>query len=121
MENKRNKLEVKILDDTIDRETYQRLHTDFNNKITNLNDLIQEIENNANMDIDLIEEVLAFTRNIHTTYLQAPKFLKRHYLRFFFEKFVVKDRKIVEIVYTPIFSVLQENHAVIIRVTQLRD
>src|SRR5258708_470388 len=121
LENKRNKLEVKILDDTIDRETYQRLHADFNDKITNLNNLIQEIENNANVDIDLIEEVLAFTRNIHATYLQAPQFLKRHYLRFFFEKLVVKDRMIVKIVYTPIFSVLQENHAVIISDLQLRD
>jgi len=121
LENKRNKLEIKMLDDTIDRETYQRLHTDFNDKISNLNALIQEIENNANLDVDLIEEVLAFTRNIHTTYLQAPQFLKRHYLRFFFEKLVVKDRKIIKIVYTPIFSVLQENHAVIIRTSQLRD
>ncbi len=79
------------------------------------NNLIQEIENNANIDINLIEEVLAFTRNIHATYLQAPKYLKRHYLRFFFEKLIVKDKKIEKIVYTPIFSVLQANHAVIIK------
>lgn len=121
LEKKRNKLEIKILDDTIDRDTYQRLHTEFNDKISNLNDLIQEIENNANMDVDLIEEVLAFTRNIHDTYVRAPQFLKRHYLRFFFEKLWVKDRKVVKVVYTPIFSVLQENHAVIIKTIGLRD
>ncbi|HEV2339628.1 MAG TPA: recombinase family protein [Patescibacteria group bacterium] len=121
LEIKRNKLEDAVIDGTIDREAYQRKHTEVNDKITNLNNLIQEIENSANMDVNLIEEVLAFTRNIHTTYLQAPKFLKRHYLRFFFEKLIVQDKKIVKIVYTPIFSVLQENHAVIIRDFLLRD
>src|SRR5258708_4065940 len=119
LETKRNKLEDAVIDGTIDREAYQRKHTEINDKISNLNNLIQEIENNANLNINLIEEVLAFTRNIHTTYLHAPQFLKRHYLRFFFEKLVVKDRMIVKIVYTPIFSVLQENHAVILTKTQL--
>ena len=118
LETKRNRLEDKMLDETIDRETYQRKHAEINDKITNLNNLIQEIENNANLDIGLIEEVLAFTRNIHATYLQAPQFLKRHYLRFFFEKIFVENKKIAKVVYTPIFSVLQANHAVII--TQLK-
>lgn len=121
VETKRRKLEDKMLDETIDRDTYQRLHEELSDKITNFNNLIQEIENNANLDINLIEEVLAFTRNIHSAYMHAPQFLKRHYLRFFFEKLFVKDKKIAHVIYTPIFSVLQENHAVIITKTQLRD
>jgi len=70
-------------------------------------------------DVNLIEEVLSFTRNIYKTYKLAPKFLKRHYLRFFFEKIYIKNKKISRITPTPIFAILQENQEVIITNNQL--
>ena len=72
------------------------------------------------IDINLIEEVLAFTRDIYKTYREVPLFLKRHYLRFFFEKIMVKNGKIFETKPTPIFAVLLDNQQVIIRANQLR-
>lgn len=89
------------------------------NKIYKLNERIQELESKGNIDINLIEEVLSFTKNIHKTYKEAPPFLKRHYLRFFFEKVFVKNKKISKIQPTPIFAILRENHQVIIRKHQL--
>lgn len=119
LELRRNNLEDALLDGTIDRDTFKRRHSELQQQILNLDDQILELDNKSKIDIDLIEEVLAFTRNIHQAYLEAPQFLKRHYLRFFFEQFVVKNRKIYKVVPTPIFKILKNRHEIIIRNVQL--
>src|SRR5437667_9234804 len=60
-ETKRNKLEDIILEGTIDRDTYKRKHAEIQEKITNLNMQIQDLDDKSSVDIDLIEEVLSFT------------------------------------------------------------
>ncbi|OQY69199.1 hypothetical protein B6D29_00090 [Microgenomates bacterium UTCPR1] len=115
LETRRNKLEDSLLDETIDRETYKRKHNELELKIQNAESRVKEIEDSCRIDMNLIEEILSLTRNIYKTYIDAPPFLKRHYMRFFFERFEVKNRVIINAVPTPIFLVLQENHAVIIR------
>ncbi|MBU0708811.1 recombinase family protein [Patescibacteria group bacterium] len=120
LEAKRNRLEDRLLDGTIDRETFKRKHSGLKSKILNFDEQIQDLEGKSFVDVNLIEEVLAFTRNIYKTYKEAPIFLKRHYLRFFFEKIIVKNRRVSELIPTPIFAVLQENHQVIIREGWLR-
>src|SRR3989344_74155 len=115
LELRRNKLEDNLLDGTIDRETYRRKHSEIQLKIQVADANLKEIEDSCSIDMNLIEEVLAFTRNIHQTYIEAPKFLKRHYMRFFYERFEVKNKVIVKTIPTPIFLKLQANHAVIIR------
>ncbi|MBI2600474.1 recombinase family protein [Candidatus Daviesbacteria bacterium] len=114
LETKRNKLEDALLDATIDRDTFKRKHTEIHDKILNLEAQIQETDAQSQIDIDLIDEVLAFTRNIYQTYKDAPTYLKRHYLRFFYEKLIVRNKEVVEAVPTPIFLSLQANQAVII-------
>jgi len=114
LELKRNRLEDNLLDGTLDRDTYKRKHTEIESKINNLTSDIQTIESQSKIDMDLIEEVLAFTRDIYKTYIEAPPFMKRHYLRFFYEEILVKDKQIHDVVYTPIFASLQANREVII-------
>lgn len=113
LEAKRNKLEDALLDATIDRDSFKRKHSELQDKILNSEAQLQEIDSQNKIDIDLIDEVLAFTRNIHQTYSEAPDFLKRHYLRFFYEKMVVKKKEIVEVVPTPIFASLINSQAII--------
>lgn len=91
----------------------------FKNKIHKINERIQGLEHKSNIDINLIEEVLSFTKDIYKTYKQAPKFLKRHYLRFFYEKIFVENKKISRIQPTPIFAILRENKGVILADNQL--
>ena len=120
LETKRNKLEDSLLDEAVDSETYKRLHVKIQDKIYAINDRIEELEDKANIDTNLIEEVLSFTRNIYKTYKNSPAFLKRHYLRFFFEKLYVKNGVISRVEPTPIFAILQENQQVIITKGWLR-
>lgn len=121
LELRRNNLEDAMLDGTIDRESFKRKHGEIQQQIVNLDNQILGMDNKGKIDIDLIEEVLAFTRNIYKTYIDAPKFLKRHYLRFFFEKIIVKNRKICKVVPTPVFKILKNRHEIIIRKAWLRD
>lgn len=120
LETRRNALEDALLDGAMDREAYKRKHSEIEGKIINLEECVQDIENKARVDVGLIEEVLAFTRNIHKGYIEAPQFLKKYYLRFFFEKIVVKDKKIYRAIPTPIFAVLKNSHEIIIREARLR-
>lgn len=115
LEARRNKLEDAMLDGTIDREAFRRKHTELQEQILNLDNQLIELDNKSKVDVDLIEEVLAFTRNIYQTYKEAPDFLKRHYLRFFFEKLTVKDKRIIEVTPTPVFKTLINTHKIIIR------
>ncbi len=121
LEMRRNKLEDALLDGTIDRDTYRRKHEEIKLKIQSTDEHLQELEASCNIDMDLIEEVLAFSRNIYKTFVDAPPFLKRHYMRFFYERFEVKNKTIINAVPTPIFLVLQANHAVIFRASGLPD
>lgn len=114
LEGKRNKLEDGLLDGTIDRETYKRKHIEVEGKIQNANNQLTEIDNQSRVDMGLIEEVLALTRNIYMTYVSAEPFMKRHYLRFFYEKLKVKNKQVVEVVPTPVFATLRQNYLVII-------
>lgn len=119
LEGKRNKLEDALLDGTIDRTVFKRKHEELQTAIDAIEEQFCDIENRKRIDINLIEEVLAMTRNIVETYRTAPPFLKRHYLRFFYEKIFVKNRTIDHVVYTPIISSLQDNKGVIISPLQL--
>lgn len=121
LETKRDRLEDALLDGTIDRDTFKRRHEKIQQQILALDGQVIEMDNKGKLDVDLIEEVLAFTRNVHQTYIDAPDFLKRHYLRFFFENFEVRKRRIYKVNYTPIFKTLQNTHKIIIRRAQLRD
>lgn len=115
IEVKRNKLENLLVDETIARDVFKRQHARFQEKIDQLDNQLSELEAKRQIDVNLIDEVLALTRNIHQTYLDAPMHLKRHYLRFFFEGIFIKDKRIAKAVETPLFCALRRQEKVIIR------
>ena len=115
IEEKRNRLEDLLVEGTITREVFKRQHAKFQNGINNLDSQLSELEAKHQIDVKMIDEVLALTRNIYQTYLDAPDYLKRHYLRFFFEGIYIKDKRIAKVVETPLFSTLRRQEKVIIR------
>lgn len=115
LEAKRTTLEDRLLDNTIDRNTFKRKHMELQAQINALDTQVAELDQKRQFDVNFLEEVLSFTRNIYRTYKEAPPFLKRHYLRFFFERFLVKDKKIVKVAISPLFATLQKEQMVILR------
>lgn len=114
LENKRDEVERLLISGDFDRDTYKRRHDELEVQITQVDVAMAEAQNKRNIDMDLIEEVLALSRNIYQTYCEAPDFLKRHYLRFFFEGIFIKDQKIAKVAETPILSELKKQQQVFI-------
>ena len=106
LEIRRNKLEDFILDGTIDQETYKRKHSELSEQLININIKTEDAESECKLDVPLIEDSLLLTQDIYTTYEKASAPVKRHFLRFFYEKFVIEDKKIIEAKPTPIFDAL---------------
>lgn len=119
LETKRNKLEDLLIDGCIEKETYKRKHAEITESLNNLQAQIEDIEKEGNLDMPLVEETLSLVRNIYDTYKKAPMALKRHYLRYLFERFVIKDKRVVEVVPTPIFQSLLHANSVRLTSTQL--
>lgn len=115
VEKDRNKLEDLLVQGVIGRDVYQRQHKKLEEQIANFDSQLSTLENQQRLDVDLIEEVLAFTRDIYKTYVEAPPYLKKHYLRFVFEGIYIQDKKIVKVVETPIFLALRRQNFCIIR------
>lgn len=115
LEAKRNKLEDLLVEGAIDRDIFKRQHTQLQGEIKQLENERLELDSKREVDVQLIDEVLALTRNIYKTYCEAPDYLKRHYLRFFFEGFYIKDKKVAKVIETPIFSTLRKEHQLLIK------
>src|SRR3989344_2827650 len=82
-------------------ERIKRKHDEIQAEIENIDSELAKLGLNRKFDFDLLEEVLALTRNIPKTYKEAPQFLKRKYLHFFFTKIEVDNKKIVNTAYSP--------------------
>ena len=65
-----------------------------------------------NIKVDVIQQVLALTRDIGTSYMNAKPELKQLYLGLFWHHFLAKERKIVEAVKSPIVVALEEVGAI---------
>lgn len=103
---KRDKLEDMLLDNTVSRDTFKRKHMVLESQISALDERIAELDRKRQIDVNFIDEVLAVTRNIYEAYRAAPDFLKRHYLRFFFEQFFIKGEEINNTILSPFFTLL---------------
>ncbi|KKT29112.1 MAG: recombinase [Microgenomates group bacterium GW2011_GWC1_44_10] len=119
IEAKRDHIENLLIDGTIDKNTYKRQHDQLLADITQIDIKISNLQSAYSLDIHLIEEILALTRNIYQTYLDAPDFLKAHLLRFFFEYIYIDDKKITKVIETPIFSTLRKENLLLIRTNWL--
>lgn len=116
---KRAILEKRLLDETIDRNTFKRLHEQIQTDINNIDNEAARLESSRNFDFDLLEEVLAFTRNVPKAYLSAPKFLKKNYLRFFFNKLYINEEKVVNTEFSPLVQELINEQELILSLAWL--
>lgn len=115
IEQKRNNIEDLVVAGTIDRDVYKRQHQQLRDDLLKIEKDLHTLANQQDVDFGVIEEVLAMTRNLYQTYMDAPYFIKRHYLRLFFDKLYIQDKKIVKICDTPIFRVLKEEQKILLR------
>ncbi len=120
VETKRNRLEDRLLDNTIERDVFQRKHAEIQAQLSALDVRVFTLEQRRDMDVEVLDEILSFSRNIYDTYNAAPASIKQHYLKFFFDKFMMQDKKIAKTVHSLLFEVLLREQKIILRSDLLR-
>ena len=108
VEKKRDKAEQALFNGTITKEVYQRNSEKFENEIQTYEDEILKLSRTKEINIGAFEEIADFAKNVYQTYKQNNYEVKRKYLGFFLDRFIVKDRWIVEAKPTLLFQALQE-------------
>lgn len=119
LEIRRSKLVDLMIDGTIDQDTYKKKQSELGTQIANIEIQADEITDENKIDNGLIDTTLYLTKDIYATYLRAATPLKRHFIRFFYERFVIEDKKIIEAKPTPIFNALLCANMVRLRQTEL--
>lgn len=119
LELKRKRVEQLFFDGALDQETYNRNHSDLQSRIDNLQAQISDTEQEEKIDTSLINKTLQLTKEVYQTYKEANDTIKRHYLRFFYERFVVKNKEIIEEKPTPVLDALNCANSVRLRALQL--
>lgn len=114
VEIKQEKLEEEMLNGNITGDTFKRISQKLNGDLLDIQKEIAEIDRVRTIDVNIVDEVIALTQNIVKSYDGADINRKRAYLRFFFKEIRVKDKKIVEVIYKPVISVLNQTNMVIL-------
>ncbi len=114
LEKRRDNLEEDRADRVIDAEAYKRQHGKVTEDIKQIKKRLSELDDEREENMDVFARLMALTDNLHFTYKEAEPDLKEHLIGLFFEKFVMKDRKITEVKYAKVIKVLLDNRSVII-------
>ena len=101
-----------VIDGVIDDQSFERLKKAYREQIEDFENQIAKLDRSKNIKVDVIQQVLALTRDIGTSYDNAKPELKQLYLGLFWHHFLAKERKIVEAVKSPIVVALEEVGAI---------
>lgn len=108
VDQKRTKIELDYFENKLSAEQLQKFNTKLDAEALAIQKQLAEQDKVRTIDTSVITEVLKLTRNIVKTYEESDTDHQRAYLHFFFQKIWVKDKKIVEVEYTPAIQVLND-------------
>jgi len=95
IENKIRIAEDNLLDKTLEKHQFKKIISRLENELKNVELEINKINKDYSNNFTNIQRLVEMATNIKRTYTEATKDLKRDYLNLFFEKFIVKNGKIV--------------------------
>jgi len=108
LEIKREKLEEAMLDGTITRDRFIVLNAKIESDLLDVQRELADISKIRTIDVKIVDDVLALTRNIARTYKEADINAQRAYLNFFFEKILIENKQVVNVQYQPVIDVLNK-------------
>lgn len=115
IERKREIAEEKLIAGVLGNEDFTRIRDRFKTELESIQQELDELDSQREIDIETIRKVLVLTRNIYQSYKTASYEMKRLYLSFFWEGFLVRDKRIVEAKPTELFRALIDQEKVILR------
>lgn len=106
LEGRRKVAEDKMIDRVLADEDFKRIRATLALDLKQIDNELMVLEGQKELDVDVAQEVLLLTRDIHKAYRKASFNLKRQYLSLFWERFEVKDGIILKSSPSPLFSEL---------------
>jgi site-specific DNA recombinase len=113
IETKLSRAEEKLLTGVLADEAFIRLRTGLSGQLQAIQAELAALDGERMAESDVIRCVQQLTHNLHQEYTKAPDALKRQYLGLFWDRFVVRDRRIVQAIPTNFIRLLQEDGEVI--------
>ena len=113
LEAKRDLAEEKLLAGVLSDRAFVRLRDRLEESMAQLRDQLQDLDRHNTSDVEVIRQVLCLASNMDEAYRKAPEGLKRQYLGLFWDRFVVKDREIVQAIPNELIRALQKEEAVL--------
>ena len=110
-----------LVNKVIDKDDFAEKKAEIEAEIEGINEEVGKLDRTSNFDFDLLEEVLKLTMDIPATYNEAPPELKRQYLKFFYNKVKVDNKKIIEVEFSDLLLELISFKRLIIISTRLPD
>lgn len=105
-ESRQRVAEDKLFAGIISDEDFTRVRADIKKEVEAIGSELDALGGQQEGNIDIAQEILLLTRNIHQSYSQAPFELKKRYLGFFWEKFEVSEGIIIKSVPSSLFAEL---------------
>jgi site-specific DNA recombinase len=110
---KMKSVEDRMLDGTLPKERYIKLREEADISLKKLEDKLNALKKVNGINVDIVSEILNFTKDIMNTYMKAPEHIQKQLIGFFFDKFEVKNGLIIKTHYSPLFeNLLQLKHVV---------
>lgn len=119
IEARRDQAEEKLLRGVLDDQSFARIRDRLGQQLAQARLRLDELGYQQTLDLGTLQTVLRLLHNTYVAYQEAPYELKRQYLGLFWEKFLVRDRRIVEATPSRLVQALQEDNSVILRPTLL--
>ncbi len=81
---------------TISDEDFTRIRKELQKDLSEISDELLRLEDQRELNVDVAQEILLFTRDIYKLYRKASHDLKRQLLIFFWDHFEVRDGVILK-------------------------
>ena len=95
IEARRDQAEEKLLRGVLDDQSFARIRDRLGQQLAQARLRLDELEHQQTLDLGTIQTVLRLLHNTYAAYQEAPDELKRRYLGLFWDKFLIRDRRIV--------------------------
>lgn len=116
IQQKIQRVEDNLLDGTISKERFQAIVDRLDNELLEVQEQIDKVTKDYSKGFERIERLIDMARNIQQTYVEASPEMKREYLALFFEKFFVRNGKIIEAIPSQELRPLIKNGKISVRV-----
>ncbi|MFA4941139.1 MAG: recombinase family protein [Patescibacteria group bacterium] len=101
-----SRIEDLLIQETITPEVYKKKAAEYETEINRIELEIAKLRSRKTVNPEEFAKVVEYSRNIYQNYKNGQFEVKRRYLGFFWEKFIVEGKTIVEAIPTPLFKAL---------------